>query len=216
MNHPPPLPPLSNSSRVAAAFVLAIGMASLGYQMGAPSKIIASAHLRPETQGEPAGRQVVYSNTFAASAEAANIRSQPSMLEASEQPPPAGKTKMANSGVSANAPYSHVLESTAASRPIPHTLQAASALQQPQWPLVMLDMDLNALGLSNEQQAMVARLRDQFIAEVGGQNQNPADPNYLKRWQQAAPAMDEILRAQVGWTAFNAYTVANARSQAAQ
>jgi hypothetical protein len=79
----------------------------------------------------------------------------------------------------------------------------------------MLDIDLNALGLNSGQQAMVMRLRDQFIAEIGGQNQNPADPSYLKRWLQATPSMDEILRAQIGWAAFNAYTIENARAQAA-
>ncbi len=54
----------------------------------------------------------------------------------------------------------------------------------------------------------VDRLREKFIADVGGEGQNPADPAYHARWAQSAPGIDEQLRAAIGWQTYNSLQAA--------
>ncbi|OYW77304.1 MAG: hypothetical protein B7Z37_04865 [Verrucomicrobia bacterium 12-59-8] len=79
---------------------------------------------------------------------------------------------------------------------------------KPTWPLALKQVDFEALGVPPPQQAAIQKLQEQFVKEVGGPNQNPADPAYGKAWLMATQRADDLLRAQIGWDAFNAYSIA--------
>jgi len=64
------------------------------------------------------------------------------------------------------------------------------------------------LKLNSEQTRIVNDLRERFIAEVGGPNQDPSDPAYLERWQATQPAVDLDLRGMLGINAFQSYQIA--------
>jgi hypothetical protein len=65
-------------------------------------------------------------------------------------------------------------------------------------PLVFQNVDPAALKLNEDQMNDLAFLRQKFQEDVGGPNQNPDDPAYLKRWQAARPQNDQMLRAMLG------------------
>jgi len=75
----------------------------------------------------------------------------------------------------------------------------------PAMPLVLQDIDLTSLGLNNDQQQMVAGLRQNFLAEIGGTNQDPDDPAYLAHWQKAQPEADGLLQAMLGGKIYTEY-----------
>jgi hypothetical protein len=60
--------------------------------------------------------------------------------------------------------------------------------------LAFANIDPLASGLSISQAHALDSLRAKFIRDVGGPNQNPADPTYSRRWQNAQPANDAELR----------------------
>jgi hypothetical protein len=62
-----------------------------------------------------------------------------------------------------------------------------------------------ASALSPAQTEVVRDLQQQFVQDIGGPNQNPADPVYLKKWQAAQKDSNDSLRAQLGWAAFEDY-----------
>jgi hypothetical protein len=65
-------------------------------------------------------------------------------------------------------------------------------------PLVFQQLDPAALKLNDAQLNDLAYLRQKFQEDVGGPDQNPNDPAYLKRWQAAQPQNDRMLRAMLG------------------
>ena len=75
----------------------------------------------------------------------------------------------------------------------------------PAMPLVLQDTDLTPLGLNDDQKQTVADLRQNFLAEIGGTNQNPDDPAYLARWQKAQPEADQMLQAMLGGKIYTEY-----------
>jgi hypothetical protein len=60
----------------------------------------------------------------------------------------------------------------------------------------------------------VAQIQQSFVKDIGGLKQNPADPNYLKRWTSAQSVADEALRSAVGWEAYNRIGLETARKAA--
>jgi len=70
-------------------------------------------------------------------------------------------------------------------------------------PLVFQKVDLDALGLSDEEKAAIQGLQQRFEAEIAPQN--PADPAYRERWLQAQPEIDESLRALIGGQTYMDY-----------
>jgi hypothetical protein len=46
------------------------------------------------------------------------------------------------------------------------------------------------------------------VDEIGGPNQDPNDPAYRERWQNAQPEMDNLLQGILGATAFEKYLLA--------
>jgi hypothetical protein len=83
---------------------------------------------------------------------------------------------------------------------------------KPDWtpltPLVVQNVDLNALGLNEDQKEVVARIKQQFVDAVGGPNQDPNDPAYLARWQKSQREVDNMLRGMLGRTVFQNYLLA--------
>ena len=71
---------------------------------------------------------------------------------------------------------------------IPATLQAIPAAE---------------VVLSDSQRQALDQTADQFVGLVGGENQDPASPAYLANWQQAQPLADTLLKARIGWQAYD-------------
>jgi hypothetical protein len=61
------------------------------------------------------------------------------------------------------------------------------------------------LNLNEDQRRLIASLRQDFLQQIGGANQDPNDPAYLARWQKAQPEMDNILKSMIGTSAFQNY-----------
>jgi len=78
-------------------------------------------------------------------------------------------------------------------------------------PAVMADA-LPATVKTEAQVADLEKLRNDFVNAVGGANQDPADPNYLKRWEQAQAAADQRYRLLFG---DNAYVAMQMKAQQA-
>jgi len=75
-------------------------------------------------------------------------------------------------------------------------------------PLVLQNIDPAALGLNDEQMQVIANLRQNFLEQIGGTNQNPNDPAYLVRWQKAQPESDNMIKGLLGGTIFENYQLA--------
>lgn len=93
-------------------------------------------------------------------------------------------------------------------KPATHGRPVHPLSMTPTWPLALKAVDFEAMGLPAPMQAAIQKLQDQFVKEVGGLNQNPADAAYGQRWLNATQRADDLLRAQIGWQAFNAYSLA--------
>ena len=75
-------------------------------------------------------------------------------------------------------------------------------------PLVLQDIDLSAEPkLNSEQIQAINGLRQNFIEEVGGTNQDPNDPAYSQRWQESQPQADLDLRGMIGINAWEGYQI---------
>ena len=68
----------------------------------------------------------------------------------------------------------------------------------PALPMVFEKADLIAGELSQDQRQVITTLRDIFVKEIGGTNQNPNDPAYLARWQKAQVETDSLLEGMLG------------------
>jgi hypothetical protein len=88
------------------------------------------------------------------------------------------------------------------------------------YPLAFRDVNLDSLGLTAVQkeaiQQAIAGIRQQFIDQIGGLNQDPSDPAYLERWRKAQPQNDDALRGWLGGKTFMAYQLAAQANAAAQ
>lgn len=75
-------------------------------------------------------------------------------------------------------------------------------------PLVFQNVDLSTLNLNSDQIEAIENLRQNFLDEIGGTNQDPNDPVYLARWQKAQREVDGNLRGLIGGSAFQNYQLA--------
>ncbi len=82
---------------------------------------------------------------------------------------------------------------------------SAAATSDPVYPLVFQKVNLNTMELSPNQLEAVKQIQQQFVDAIGGEHQNPSDPNYLERWQKAQSDADDALRATLGTEAYLAY-----------
>ena len=74
-------------------------------------------------------------------------------------------------------------------------------------PLVLQNVDLKALGLDDEQTQMVANVRQDFLQQTGGMNQDTNSPAYRQRWQEAQLSADGMLQAMLGNDIYQRYQV---------
>lgn len=58
------------------------------------------------------------------------------------------------------------------------------------------------LAFTPEQTARFNKLAEEFVAAVGGNNQDPSDPAYKRRWQEAQWLSDQQFRAFFGTQVF--------------
>jgi len=75
-------------------------------------------------------------------------------------------------------------------------------------PLVFQPIDPAFLKITSEQQQIIDELQQGFLDEVGGADQDPNDPQYRQRWEQARPLFDQRLKAQLGQRFFLNYEIA--------
>jgi hypothetical protein len=65
-------------------------------------------------------------------------------------------------------------------------------------PLVFQSADLQALGANADQVQAISNLRASFVQQIGGTEQDPNDPAYLRRWQAAQRNTDEWMGLLLG------------------
>jgi hypothetical protein len=119
-----------------------------------------------------------------------------SMAWSADSANPAGQNFTAQGGTAQNAPTQGPVNQNG---PNPQRDVRVSA------PLAFQTVDPNALKVSDEQQQVLAQIRQNFVAALGGDNQDPSTPQYLNRWQNAQRQSDEEMRAMLGGQAFLQY-----------
>jgi hypothetical protein len=75
-------------------------------------------------------------------------------------------------------------------------------------PLVMQNVDLSALNLTADQTQEVAQIKQDFLKQIGGANQDPSDPAYQARWKIAQSDADNMLEAMLGNDVYTRYELA--------
>ena len=75
-------------------------------------------------------------------------------------------------------------------------------------PLVFQPVDPRSFKITPDQQEIIDQLQQSFLDEIGGENQNPNDPQYRERWEQAKWLIDQKLKAQLGQQFFLQYQMA--------
>lgn len=88
--------------------------------------------------------------------------------------------------------------------------------QEVTMPLFFQQVDVSGLNLGLGQTQAIESLRQRFVEEVGGTNQDPNDPEYKKRWMKVQPEYDDMLRGMIGNTAFQQYQIASRMQQPVQ
>jgi hypothetical protein len=75
-------------------------------------------------------------------------------------------------------------------------------------PVVFQPVDPKLLKLTPEQQKVIDQLKQSFLDMMGSAPQDPNDPKYLERWEEAQPHIDQQLKAQLGQGFFLRYEMA--------
>jgi hypothetical protein len=74
-------------------------------------------------------------------------------------------------------------------------------------PLVFQEVDPTQLNLNRDQLQAIDDLRQTFVDQIGGLEQNPTHPAYRERWLKSQPQIDDDLRGMIGVTAFQNYQI---------
>jgi hypothetical protein len=88
------------------------------------------------------------------------------------------------------------------SRTAPASLDAPPAPSSALIPLAFRPLPPGVAASNPRLQSTLNGLQQDFIADVGGPNQNPNDPAYYQRWITAQQASDELYRLQIGDQAY--------------
>jgi len=72
-------------------------------------------------------------------------------------------------------------------------------------PVVFRSVDPTLLKIAPEQQKIIDDLKQSFSDMIGSAPQDPNDPNYLQRWEEAQWLVDQQLKAQLGGEFFLRY-----------
>ena len=194
------------------AVIMAFAGFQLGKPRGAPAASLPMAVNAPAQRApartEPAGSRMESMHQPAAAVVSASTITTPTGGNAA-----AAKLNAASTG----AVQSHAMPGALQERSV-RKIPVHTASLTPKWPLVLKLADpaaaAGSAALPPQIQAAVQRVQEQFVKEVGGTNQNPADPAYAHRWIEATQRADDLLRAQIGWEAFNAHSLAVAKGAA--
>ena len=81
------------------------------------------------------------------------------------------------------------------------TPEAAAALPLAKLPAVFVEPD-PAAPLTETQVEAAKLLQNEFIDAIGGTDQDPADPEYFRRWHSAKSESDQRFKALFGVQAF--------------
>jgi len=65
-------------------------------------------------------------------------------------------------------------------------------------PLALQPLDPQSLNLSPQELLFINEVRQEFVDDIGGTNQDPNDPAYLQRWQAALRKSDSMMSALLG------------------
>jgi hypothetical protein len=79
------------------------------------------------------------------------------------------------------------------------SVQASPSADAPKAPLAFTT---SSDGATPSQAAALARLQNDFVSDLGRQDQNPADPAYARAWQDAQASSDARFEQQFGTEAF--------------
>jgi len=79
-------------------------------------------------------------------------------------------------------------------------------------PLVFQEVDISELNLNRDQLQAIDDLRQRFLDEIGGLEQNTNDPAYRERWLKSQPQVDDDLRGMIGVSAFQNYQILAVRN----
>lgn len=94
--------------------------------------------------------------------------------------------------------------------------QAERILNQPaSTPLALQSVDPGTMNLTDTQMQTLSDIRQNFLNEIGGTNQDPNDPAYRNRWQTAQREADDMLVGMLGMKFVQSYR-AQLESQVAQ
>jgi hypothetical protein len=100
------------------------------------------------------------------------------------------------------------LSSTA---PTPEMTPAQKKESTSPLPLIFKPVDPHSLKITPGQQQVLDRLQQNFLDQIGGADQDPNDPQYRQRWEEARPLIDQQLKAQLGQEFFIRYETAIAK-----
>ena len=74
-------------------------------------------------------------------------------------------------------------------------------------PLALQSPAPGVMKLSDEELQFIEAVREGFVADIGGPNQDPNDPAYRQRWQVAQQNADHSLRGMLGRRRYQEYEV---------
>lgn len=207
-------PYLSPRVILAAGAVGSVVMAFAGYQLGRPPErlkiYLAAEHAVNVTSKVTAAKTPAAGVNRRVETRAAQTTQGPAPeLESRSEAPALSRNEEGAAQAGLQKGAAPLVKTATHERPV-HPLSMT-----PTWPLALKAVDFETLGVTPPLQAVIQKLQDQFVKEVGGLNQNPADAAYGQRWLNATQRADDLLRAQIGWEAFNAYSLAAMDADAA-
>jgi hypothetical protein len=97
--------------------------------------------------------------------------------------------------------------SAAVQSPVPSVTRTRLLDRQALVPLTFQEVDLSGMNLDQRQIAVINELRQKFRDDLSGAGQNPADPAYLKRWQEAQRENDDLVSGLLGGQFFLDYQI---------
>ncbi len=162
-------------------------------QPSSPPVAVEKRHATADTAAVKAQPPKILLSTAPTHSDADTLQQQPTVLNATKQ--------MATSVRGDSA----LVADAAVSPPNIRRHARVNSLEQapPRYPLVLQEVPANVLNSQPGVAAAMDRLREKFITAVGGTGQNPTDPAYQARWTQNVSAVEEQLRAAVGWETYN-------------
>lgn len=172
---------------IASAALNLILLAVIGERTLQPAPITASTGSEQPAAREP----VALPETHASLAAASNFSAQDST-----------PSQLATSQETAASPQSSAEPATGVEdEPEPAKMPLVFAAPDPS-----LQLDENAT-------ARLELLRERFMTEIGGPNQNPTDPQYYDRWQKAQAEVDQQLKIDLGQELYNKLQMSAQRAQ---